>query len=154
VKKLDINETIQTIANVGVVLGIIFLALEIQQNTNAVRSSVIQALSEQTYESVRIAIENPEVRETIFASQNGTLTDDQKQLMDLLYESTLRVRQNRYLQDRLGVLDVDISSELGNGGIYRTADFRRFWSERGETFSPGFQEYVRRELLPLSEHLQ
>lgn len=153
-REVDINETIQTVANVGVVAGIFFLALEIQQNTDAVRSSVVQALSEQAYESVRIAIENPEVREAYIAAADGTLTDEQRQLMNLLYTASLRIRQNRYLQAELGILDVDTSSELGNGGIYRSADFRRYWREESGTYSPGFQQYVEQVLLPLSEHLE
>jgi hypothetical protein len=74
--------------------------------------------------------------------------------MRFMFNASLRIRQNRYLQDQLGILDVDVSSELGNGGIYRNAEFRRFWNEEGATYSPGFQEYVNQVLLPLSEHAE
>jgi hypothetical protein len=150
-KKIDLNATIQTIANVCVVLGIVFLALEVQQNTEAVRSATVQALSEQTYETVRLALENPDVREAIFAARrNEDLTEDQEEIMNLVFNASLRVRQNRYLQDRFGVLDEDVSSELGAGGIYRMALFRDYWAEEGDRYSQGFRDYVERVLLPLS----
>jgi hypothetical protein len=150
-KKIDLTATIQTIANVCVVLGIVFLALEVQQNTEAVRSATVQALSEQTYETVRLALENPDVREAIFAARrNEDLTEDQEEIMNLVFNASLRVRQNRYLQDRFGVLDEDVSSELGAGGIYRMALFRDYWAEEGDRYSQGFRDYVERVLLPLS----
>jgi len=150
-KKIDLNETIQTIANVCVVLGIVFLALEVRQNTQAVRSATVQALSEQTYETARLALENPEIREAIFAARrNENLTEDQEEIMNLVFNASLRVRQNRYLQDRLGILDEDVSSELGAGGIYRMALFRDYWAEERDRYSPGFQDYVERVLIPLA----
>ena len=149
-KQIDLNKTIQTIANVGVVLGIVFLVVEIRQNTNVVRSATIQALSEQSYESIRLALENPDVREAYFAALEGTMTDQQQQIMTMLFHANLRIRQNRYLQDRFGILDVEVSGELGTGAIYRMSAFRDYWAAEGDRYSPGFQHYVEQILLPLS----
>jgi hypothetical protein len=151
-KKINLNETIQTIANICVVLGIVFLALEVQQNTEAVRSATVNSLSEQTYETVRLALENPDIRKAVFAARrNEDLTEDQQQIMNLVFNASLRVRQNRYLQDQFGVLDEDVSSELGSGGIYRMGLFRDYWAVEKDRYSPGFQDYVERVLLPLAD---
>ena len=71
--------------------------------------------------------------------------------MDFVYAAGLRIRQNRYLQDQyqLGILDAEVSSELGSGEAYRTPAFRAYWTRVRDGYSPGFQEYVERSLLPL-----
>ncbi len=38
-KKIDLGQTINTVANIGVIAGIMFLALEVRQTSNAVRTS-------------------------------------------------------------------------------------------------------------------
>lgn len=43
-KKIDLGQTIQILANVGVIAGIVFLAIELQQNNELQRSSSRQAL--------------------------------------------------------------------------------------------------------------
>ena len=53
---------------------------------------------EQTYEAMRISIENPDVREAFIAAQRNNMSDDQRQIMDFVYAAGLRIRQNRYLQ--------------------------------------------------------
>jgi len=150
-KKFDLDRAMSILANIGVIAGIVFLALEIQQNTDAIRSANIQALADQTYETVRLALENPDIREAFVAAQRNDMTDDQREIMNFLFAANLRIRQNRYLQAKFGILDEEVSSELGNGGVYRTAAFRQYWTESGTTYSPGFQEYVERVLLPLSD---
>ena len=99
------------------------LVQQTQQNTDAIRSATIQALSEQSFDFNRLIIENVDAREARRASRDGTLTPDQQELMDLLFGAALRVRQNRYVQAELGTLDADTSAEIGTGGIFRSPAF-------------------------------
>lgn len=148
------RETAEVIGVLGVITSLIFVAFEIRQNTNAVQSATIQALSEQSYETARMAIENPEVRETFRAAQADSLNEEQRALLEHIISASLRIHQNRYLQVRLGVLDEATSLEIGGGGIYRIPYFREFWGNARKNYSPGFQEYVDRVLLPMSEQSQ
>lgn len=145
------KETAEIVGVVGVIASLIFVAFEIRQNTNAVQSSTIQALSEQSYDTVRLTIEIPEARDALRAARENRLSEEQQELFDLIISAALRLHQNRYLQARLGVLDETTSLEIGVGGIYRIPYFREFWSKNGSDYSPGFQEYVNRVVLPLSE---
>ena len=43
-KKIDVGRAISILANVGVIVGIGFLALEIRQNTNAVETAALQGM--------------------------------------------------------------------------------------------------------------
>jgi len=47
-KRIDLGQTIQILANIGVIAGIVFLAIEVRQANNAVKSSTLQAIAERT----------------------------------------------------------------------------------------------------------
>jgi hypothetical protein len=149
--RIGLKEFAEILGIFGVIGSLVFVAFEIRQNTDAVRSATIQALSEQSYESIRVAIENPDVRAALRAAESDQLEGEQRQLMFLLYTAVLRISQNRYLQAELGVLDEEMSAEIGAGGIYRFPVFTEYWAEEGDRYSAGFQDYVVRNLLPLSQ---
>ncbi len=70
-KKLDLGQAINTIANVGVIAGIIFLAIEIQQNNELMASEArFNRLSLQAA-SITLAVEHPDLAELFVRSQNG-----------------------------------------------------------------------------------
>jgi hypothetical protein len=54
-KKIDLGQAIQILANLGVLAGIVFLALEVSQNTNAIRISTVQGLQQTVSDSVGYA---------------------------------------------------------------------------------------------------
>ena len=70
-KKLDLGQTISILANVGVIAGIIFLAVEIRQNSEAL---AVQA--HQNRQNVRRSImvrtvDNPELGRALHKARNG-----------------------------------------------------------------------------------
>ena len=145
------GEALGTVAVIG---SLIFVALEVRQNTNAVRSSLIQAISEQSYAATVLAIENADLRAAGLAESNGEdLTDDQRSLLSTYFAAAMRIQQNRFLQAQLGILDEDILLQLGGrGGFYRRPIFAEIWAESKDTYAEDFQEFVERELLPLSQN--
>lgn len=139
---------------VGVIGSLAFVALEIRQNTNAVKSATIQAISEQSFAFNALLIENPDLRAARIASFSGTLTQDQQMQMDNLFAAALRVRQNRYVQAELGALDSDTASEIGTGGIFLDPAFPEYWERNKARFSDGFREYLEDYLASLARDSQ
>jgi len=135
---------------VGVIGSLAFVALEIRQNTNAVKSATIQAISEQSFAFNALLIENADLRAARLASFSGTLTQDQQMQMDNLFAAALRVRQNRYVQAELGALDNDTASEIGTGGILLDPAFAEYWERNKARFSDGFREYLEDLLASLA----
>ena len=84
----------------AVLLGLIFVGLELRQNTDAVRSATIQEIIRWSYDGTVVMIENPELREAYRQSCTGTLSQDQQQLLFNLYVGALRIQLNRYHQAR------------------------------------------------------
>jgi hypothetical protein len=135
----------------------VFVALEIRQNTNAVRSATIQAISEQSYESLALFVENADLRAALIAERNGRLSDDQRLQLRSFWAAELRAQQNRFLQIELGILDEEIARQIqdaGQGGSgYRSVSFRKHWAELKHNYPADFQEYVE-QYIPSVDRLQ
>ena len=148
-KKLDLGQAIQIVANLGVVAGIVFLAIEVQQATNAVKSSTLQAIAQQSYETSMTIAQSADLRAVQRAARGGQdVSEDQGDQLDALYLALIRLQQNRFQQLRLGVLDDDTVFEVGGTGPgYRTPYFREFWSERRSQYSEEFQDFMDQRVL-------
>ncbi len=59
-KKMDLGQAIGVLANIGVIANIVFLAIEINQNTRSEEISAYQELMSQISRISELAIQNPE----------------------------------------------------------------------------------------------
>ena len=144
------KEGAEAMGLVAIVGSLIFVALEVQQNTAAVRSSLLQAISEQSYSATVLQIENANLHAAILADGRGDALDaEQQSLLNLFYAALIRIQQNRFLQGQLSILDEATLVELGGtGGPYVWPSFRTFWNRIESRYSPGFRAYMVREILP------
>ena len=106
-----LNRWITLGANIGVLAGIIFLGLEIRQNTLVAKIDSANTL-EQNLRSMTMSIwSNPDFARLLKVGIDGDLTDltavESLQLR-VFYEQVLRGWQNSYYQYRAGTLDEDI----------------------------------------------
>jgi hypothetical protein len=135
----------EAVGLVAIVVSLTFVAYEIRQNTNAVRSEIVQAVSQQSFDGVVLSINNEYLRDAQFASLAGQATERQIEDIDRLYTALMRIQLNRYMQSKIGVIDRETVLELGGrAGIYRFDSFRDYWARSREEYSAGFQEYVER----------
>ena len=58
--KIELGQTIQSLANVGVIAGIVFLAIEIRQNTESLEINAYQELIAQINSQSELSHTNPE----------------------------------------------------------------------------------------------
>ena len=128
-----------------------FVAIEIRQNTEAVRGATTQAVSQQSMDLIFAGLENPDIREAFAASaRQEPLTPYQARLLTWFIQGKLRADENRFRQVELGLLEESTFSELGNNGVYRLPFFAEFWDLRRSEFAEDFRQVVEREFLPLS----
>lgn len=145
------NEWLTLIANVAVVGGIIFLAIEIRQNNELLRSESRQALVSNDVTSLTANLENVDVFAKL-ASKEELSAEDQLRL-SFMYTLDLRNREFEYFQYVNGLLDeetwlayrhviaVNHSSDLG----------RSWWDEVGRGIvDPEFADLVDKLLLGAS----
>ena len=105
-KKPDLSQTINTLANVGVIAGIIFLGLELQQNNELIETQArVERRSIATNAGLRM-FEYPDLRRATLKARNGeVLTDDEQLLLDL--ENRAKLGDWRFVvqEVRVGALD-------------------------------------------------
>ena len=155
--KERVRDFVEIVGVLSIVVTLIFVVFEIRQNTNAIRSTVIHEVSEQSMGVLRMLIENRELREARLAVNEGQVTPDQRSQVDYLYGMLIRLQQNRFLQSGLGVVDDDVMLLLGGQApVYRTPDFRRYWDEVKRQHPTEFQRYMEEHniKLPLNETLR
>ena len=145
------RETAEIVGALGVIASMIFVGLEIRQNTNTVRGATIQAVSQQSFDLAVAGLDNPALRAAFGAASEDALSLEQASLMNWFYAAKLRADENRYRQVELGILDESVFAQLSNHVAYRYAYFARYWASQGSTYSSDFQRVVEREFLPLAQ---
>ena len=129
---------------IGLIGSLIFVGIEIRQNTTAVRGATQQAVSSQVAEMYRIGAENERMAELVSkAFQDISKTDiSEGDYVSLWMYQMMGFRriENIYLQYKNGLLTKDAFSRIGMG-IYRTKIVREIWEERRGDFEPDFAEF-------------
>jgi hypothetical protein len=150
----DVNwiwkETAEVLGVLGVIASMVFVGVEIRQNTDAVRGATLHAVSQQSLDLVMAGVDSPELRSAFTAARENRLSPEQKSLMNWFLSAKLRADENRFRQVELGILDASTFQQLSNHAAYRMPYFAEYWVLRGDDFAADFQELVVREFLPLS----
>lgn len=134
---------IEIVGVISVVITLAFVALEIRQNTNAVRSAVIQGVSGQSMQTVQVLLQDDSLREAMRAVDAGTASAEQHDRISLYFAMLTRLQQNRFLQTQLGVVDKETMQLLGGqGNVYRREGYRTYWERRRDEHPPEFQAYM------------
>ena len=140
----------ESLAAIGVIASLIFVGIEIRQNTNAVRGATLLSVSQQSLELAMAGIDNPELRAAFTAASNETLSPEERDLMSWFYASKLRADENRFRQVQLGILDASTFQQLSNHRAYQFLAFGDYWDRNGSQYALDFQDLVKQEFLPLS----
>jgi len=129
---------------IGLIGSLIFVGIEIRQNTTAVRGATQQAVSSQVAEMYRIGAENERMAELVSkAFQDISKTDiSEGDYVSLWMYQMMGFRriENIFLQYKNRLLTKDAFSRIGMG-IYRTKIVREIWDERRGDFEPDFAEF-------------
>ena len=104
-KKIDLGQTINILANVGVIAGIVFLAFELQQN-NELLGAQIQAYRFETYRGFADGIQaNTTLAGAMTKTENGeALTGTEDVLLRATVLNLFRSWQWQYTEAREGRL--------------------------------------------------
>ena len=146
-KKIDLGQTLNTLANVGVIAGIVFLGVELRQNTATIQGVTYQGLSEGASNQYLSVTGNPDLAAVLSRVYNGATLGEleslENGLMFNFYYAHLQRLENSYLQLRVGLVDEVVLESYGwNDRIFRTPHFSEFWQQfGGDAVSPQFREF-------------
>lgn len=143
-----------TVGLVAVIAGLVFVGLEIRQNTAATQGATLQAIADQNQDNFYMGLENREVRVAFQRTGPGLryATPEDFVVLGWWYGSVLRTAENRYRQVQLGIVPEDVLTHVGAGGnAYRHPYFGAFWESQKPNMAPDFATWVETNLLPFVE---
>ena len=149
------RDLIEVLSAFGVVASLIFVGLEVRQNTAAIRGAAIQEMSAQSIDYLTAWATDEYLPGLLQRTTDGALPEDftpeENQRLLLTYITLLRAYESRYLQVQLGILDQDMFEAMaGRGQIYERPWLRATWgpiieSSIGPEFAAFFKERLRIE---------
>ena len=105
-KKLDIAQILQVLANFGVIAGIVLLALEVRQNNDLLSIEIRANALSRVLGTTDIVLQNPEVID-LLGKQQESLTQTERDRLVLLGIRTLSGFENGYEDVRHGIREED-----------------------------------------------
>ena len=149
-KKIDLGQTITILANIGVIAGIAFLALELRQNNNLLVSQARQNLLEAraSYQQ-NVAINAGGLADVIRKVQSGELSDTERFRLNVHWSLLLQNWGSIYRE----VVSGPLSEEELPVGLWATTmrenpDLIEFWKRSEVQHSPGFNAVIKDRILP------
>ena len=138
------------LAAVGVIATLIYLSIQIRQNTKAVRSSSIQNLVQSFSTTAQAAVENEHIIPLLLKSNAGVdgLTEVERARLHFWFIMTFRRFEGVYFQRDLGIVDADVIDgfERSHIAILASKSAQQWWAESKGIFNSGFVSYLE-ELL-------
>lgn len=134
------------IGAIAVVITLAYLALQIRQNTAAMRSTATQGAHDQAAEFYRTLAEDPEL--PLIIARGCQSPDDLSKAEIGRYFAVLQLSlfnfQNWYFQTRDHFMDDTLLSSWSRivTSFSGTPGFRRFWEARGYIFAPEFRDFL------------
>lgn len=149
-----LNTWLSVLANLGVVVGIFFLIVEIRQNTEALRAETHLAMFQGAQQELFVTVEHPDLV-AIVADAGTPATFEDMARMDSFLAAAMNARQYAWRQWRSGVLDEESwEGERNIIALLLGSERTRHWWERlGRVqFSPSFAALVDEIVAGQPEH--
>ena len=148
-KKLDLGQTIQIIANIGVIGGIIFLGVEIQQNNDELTSQARFNYYSNRLTEYRMVAQNPEMTDLVYrAGQGEPLTPQESlrlrnRMLSLI--TSWEFEFGEYQRGRLSPDEFNIPAKQYTVEIMPV--FRQYWDEYRQFAPAEFRDFMDQEIV-------
>lgn len=140
----------QLLAAVAVIASLVFLAIQLRQNTKAIRASSIQNLVQSLSANAQTWVENESlVSVALRANINPEqLTDVELATLHFWFVMAIRRFEGVYFQRSLGLVDSAFIEgfERSHISIIASKSGRDWWNGAKEIFNSGFVSYVDEQL--------
>jgi hypothetical protein len=144
-----LNERLTLVANLSVVAGIVFLAVEMGQNTSAIQAQTRDSMTEKQMMMSEWVVTTPELAATMFKAQSlglEALDDAERMTWALFVAGELREWENSYYQYLSGLYrPEDFEPRLTRWRSALNSDARRQrWEDTRLQYSPSFRAEIDR----------
>jgi hypothetical protein len=143
-KKIDLGQTITILANLGVIAGIVFLAVEMQQNNVLLEAEARKSRTDIRRAAFSMQIENPELLRIANKSRAGeVLTDDELSMLRLFWDFLFSGWQQGYGDYQSGLMELAEMRNVAEGVPFeRWSGMREYWFRTKTRYQPDFVEWL------------
>lgn len=102
-----LNPLLELVGGIAVLVGLVFVGLELRQNTEAVQAATLQSLTEQSQDYLLLLAADSEINDIWRrgVANPAALEESEASRFNFLYRAQWIRLQNAYLQWRRGTLD-------------------------------------------------
>jgi hypothetical protein len=148
----EINAIGQTVAAVATVASLVFVGLQIRQNTRATRAASHNSVSDSLNEINRMFAENADLTKIWLAgmADRQALTAEERWRFDATARAYMHVCETMFIQAGLGAGDksVLLAEEEGIRRVMASPGVREWWAENPYGFCTEFRTYVAKLTRP------
>ena len=141
-KKIDLGQTLYLLGNVGVIIGILLLAYEVNQNRQLMRAQTRNELQQGVTDVLSLSAGNIELADIIVRQNRGDeLTATELLMVSQRNELVFRYWENVHYQYRQGLYDeVEFSKHLRTmeAVLKRSGGLAEYWCENRALYSVPF----------------
>jgi hypothetical protein len=152
-KKIDLGQTISILANVGVLAGIVFLGIEVQQNSAQIEQNTVAVAAQAVFE---LNQEANEIRRTLYPDASltelidkgfddpGSLTEIESLRFDNYFGTVLNTYEAAWIYRQKGLVEEAEYAGWRDSicGMLHREGGRSFWESGKTSYADGFIEDV------------
>lgn len=136
----------QIVAVIAIFASLIFVGVQVRQNTRATRAASHNAVSDSLNDINRMFAENADLTKIWLAgmADRKALTDEERWRFDSTARAYMHVCETMYIQAGLGAGDKSVlhAEEEGIRQAFASPGMRAWWAENPYGFCPEFRTYV------------
>jgi len=131
---------------IAVVITIIYLAIQIRQNSEAVKSAAAQSVLESLNEAIQSAASTPQLARVVALGQTNyeQLSEDERQQFLIWLFGWFRIIEQAHHNYVLGQFEQRVWNGYARHirSVMQAPAVRRWWKFRKSVFSPDFQRFI------------
>ena len=143
-KKIDVGRAIGALANIGVLVGILFLAIELRQNNDFARAEARNSLTQSRYTLLEMQRDPRWIVATEKANSGQDLTFEDSIMLSSVRSAVFNHFENAFIQWQLGVYsEGQFNAEAwALRSALQDASYAQHWDEMQSSVSVEFREFV------------
>lgn len=142
----DLSNIADVVAAVAIVLSLIYVGIQVSDNTQATRSATANSATAITVSAYTAVTNNIKASDVWFRGlTNPSLLNDAENTQFILQTHTFMLAfQNSFYLSIEGTLDREIQESMTENieGVKKLPGFQLYWSQRRMLFMKRFREYV------------
>ena len=142
----DLGNIGELVAAIGVIVSLVYLAIQIRQGAASVRATMFITSSSNQAEMASQVVRDPELARIYRVGQRDfeSLTEDDQIRFIIFFATLFRTYEQVFQQDRMGLLDAEIWEGRRDAMIrfLREPGVQSVWQRRRHAFSKSFRDFV------------